>query len=506
MSALGRIGKLFGAQNAGQLLNIFTQLLLPPAIMYPYGAEAGLARYGQWVALAQVLTYLSTFNYGVQTYANMQMTIHYNRGELKEAREVQSAGLRILLATFVLFNSGLLVVFFLPIDSWLRLTIPLHEAQLTLYFLGCQIVAGMVFGFFSGGYMAVALAHRSAHLSNLNQLVIMLVLVFLALRKSPFYYLAGAQFFITLTSSLLLMLDFGRVAPDLRPTLRYWRPGILRQIIKPSLQYALLYSSNVLAYAWPSILIQRMLGPSVLAVFNLTRTVYSMSRRLLYIMTNSIGPEITLAFGKRDWPRLHRLYEYSERLILLMTVPITFGTMLATPLLLQLWLHKTDVFNPDICLLLALTVSVLSIKEHKYQFQFSTNEVGPVSYMTIIAYSLQLIIAVPMIRAFGMTGYLATWLVSEILQLAYLIHLNGRLFKGVATLNHKPVYRLFAIMAVCSAVLAWPLYNIDRLNLLGQGAAAGVVTLLLGYISYRTFEVEEVRALLWQKVAAFRNR
>jgi O-antigen/teichoic acid export membrane protein len=496
MSGLSRIGKLFGAQNAGQLLTILTQLALPPAMLFAYKADG----YGQWVALGSALTYLSTFNYGLQTYTNMQMTIHYNRGELQDAREVQSAGLRILLTTFVLFNTALLGVFLIPIDSWLHLTISQHDAQWTLYFLGCQIVSSMVFGFFSGGYMAISLAHRSANFANLNQLIILVAQVTLALRHAPFYYLAGSQLVVTLASALFLMFDFGRLAPDLRPTLRYWRRGILGQMLAPSAQYALLYSSNVLAYALPTLLIQRMLGGETVTRFNLTRTIYSMSRRILYLLTNSIGPEITLAFGQKDWPRMHRLYEFSERIILLMTVPVTFGTMLATPLLFQLWLHKPDLFDPNICLLLGITVSVLSIKEHKYQFQFSTNQVGPISYMTIVAYTLQLIIAVPMMRAFGMTGYLATWCINEILQLFFLLRLNERLFAATATVDRKPVYRLFALLCVTAAVLAWPLYHIRAINLFAQGALAAVVSLLLGYLSYRIFDVDEVRALLWQKI------
>ena len=336
--SLGRIGKLFGAQNASQLITILTQLLLPPAFLHAYG----ISLYGQWLALGSAIAYLSTFNYGLQTYTNMQMTIHFNRGEVQETREVQSAGLRILLATFVIFNTALLVIFLIPLDSLLQLTISRHEAQLTLYILGCQIVSGMVFGFFSGSYMVVGLAHRGANFSNLNQLLVMLLQLGLTAARAPFHYIAGAQLVLTLTGAMLLVVDFGRQAPQIRPSLRYWKKGALVQVLKPSAHYALLYSSNVFAYQLPTLLMQRLLGPAAVVVYSVTRTVYSMSRRILYLLTNSIGPEITIAFGQGDWKKLHKLYEFSERIILLMTVPITFGSMLATPLILQLWLHKGD--------------------------------------------------------------------------------------------------------------------------------------------------------------------
>src|SRR5579875_349947 len=180
--SLRRIGKLFAANNLGQIITVLTQLLLPPAFLHAFGESL----YGQWLALSAAVAYLTTFNYGLQTYTNMQMTIHYNRGELQETREVQSAGLRILLSAFAIFGVALLVIFFIPLKSLLHLTIPEREAQWTLYILGCQVIAGMVFGFFNGSYMVIGVPHRGANFSNLNNLFIMLLQVALAWRHSPF--------------------------------------------------------------------------------------------------------------------------------------------------------------------------------------------------------------------------------------------------------------------------------------------------------------------------------
>ena len=145
--SLGRISKLFAAQNASQLVSLLTQLLLPPIFLHNYGVTV----YGEWLALSSAVGYLSTLNYGVQTYTNMQMTIHYNRGELEECVHLQSGGLFILLVVFVSLAVLLCAVFFIPINAWLHLQLPLREAQTILYLLGLQIVVSMVFGFFKIG-------------------------------------------------------------------------------------------------------------------------------------------------------------------------------------------------------------------------------------------------------------------------------------------------------------------------------------------------------------------
>ncbi len=495
---LRRIAKLFAAQNANQLVVMAQQLLLPPAFI----ATIGISRYGQWLALSAAISYLGTFNYGLQTYTNMQMTIHYNRGELQECREVQSAGLRILLGAF--FGSAvlLLVVFAIPLTRWLHLTISPLSAHVTLYLLGMQIMASMLFGFFSGSYMVFGEAHRGAHYSNINQLLGMLAIVALVWMHEPFPVIAAGQVAVTLAMAALLSFDLPRRCPDLKPSLRYWRKGALGSILRPSGHYMLLASSNLLAYQVPVILMQYLLGPTIVVAYSVTRTVYSLSRRLLYLVTNSLSAEITMIYGQQDWPRLHRLYALSERVILLMTPPITFGSMLATPLLLQIWLHQGKLFRPGICITLGLTISILSIKEHKYQFQFSSNKVESISWQTLFAYGLTSLISIPLMPKFGIQGYLATWLLSETIQLFYLLHLNDRLFSGQATLDHKPVYQMLAIMVGCTALLAWPILHIRSVPYLWQGVAAVSTTLVLTAFCYWIFQVDELRSMLWSKLAS----
>jgi O-antigen/teichoic acid export membrane protein len=492
-----RIVKLFAAQNANQIVVMVTQLLLPAAFIRVFGTNT----YGQWIALSAAVSYLGTFNYGLQTYTNMQMTIHYNRGELQECRYTQSAGLRILLSAF--FGAALLlsVIFLLPIASWLHLTISATAAHWTLYFLGMQVMSSMLFGFFSGSYMVFGEAHRGAHFGNANQLFSMIVMVSLVSLHQPFPFIAAGQMSVTLSMALFLCFDLGRRAPDIKPTIRYWKAGSLGSILKPSAQYMLLASSNLIAYQLPVLLMQRLLGPGAVVVFSVTRTIYSMSRRILYLVTNSLSAEITLIYGQQNWPRLAKLYDLSERIILLLTPPITFGSMLATPLLLQIWLHKGQLFNPGVCITLGLTISILSIKEHKYQFQFSSNTVNEISWLTLISYTVMSLVAVPMMKWFGLQGFVTTWLFFETAQLFYLLHLNDKLFLGHAKLNHKPVTQLFLMLTACTLAFIWPVYHVASFNYALQVLFSVGATAIIGALCYWLFQVDEVRGMLWGKLA-----
>jgi O-antigen/teichoic acid export membrane protein len=494
--SLGRISKLFAAQNVTQVVSLLTQLLLPPIFLHSYG----VALYGEWLALSAAIGYLSTVNYGIQTYTNMQMTIHYNRGEVDECIHLQSGGLFILLIVFVALAVFLCAVFFVPLDVWLHLTLPLRQAQIILYLLSLQIIAGMIFGFFSGNYMVIGYAHRGTNFNNLHLLLATLVAALLALLRLPLVWIAAAQFAVTVLLTSYLYFDFSRLAPVLRPTLRHWRKTSLRDILKPSGHYALLYSSNILGYQLPVIVIQRVLGPLAVVTFSVTRTIYSMSRRLPSVVTNSIGPEVTITYGEQNWKKLRRLYELSERVVLLLIPPVCFGAMLFTPLLLVLWLRKGSLYDPWVCLLFGVTIAIQSVKEHKYQFQFSTNQVRELAYMTPIAYGAMLLLSIPAMIWVGLPGMLIAWAVAEFGQLLYLLQLNRQLFGSEVTLSYRMVGVLMVFLAAGAVACIWPVFHIASMGLSRQALIASAVSILSLAVSYWLFGVDEVRTLLWERI------
>jgi O-antigen/teichoic acid export membrane protein len=494
--SLGRISKLFAAQIVTQVISLLTQLLLPPIFLHSYG----IGFYGEWLALSAAIGYLSTFNFGIQTYTYMQMTIHYNRGEVEECVHLQSGGLFILLVVFVTMGLLLCGVFLIPLSALLHLKLPLREAQIILYLLGLQLLVGMVFGLFSGSYMVIGQAHRGANFANLNQLGATLVTGLLAILRSPLTWIAAAQLLAMVLLTVYMYFDFSHLAPVLRPTLRHWRKTSLCNILKPSVHYALLYSSNIFGYQLPIIVIQRVLGPVAVVTFSVTRTIFSMSRRLPSLVTDSIRPEVTITYGERNWKKLRQLYEMSERLVLLLILPVCLGAMLFTPLLLALWLRKESLYDPRVCLLFGITIALQSMKEHKYQFQFSTNQVRELSYMTVIAYGAMLLVSIPAMMWFGLPGMVMTWAAAELGQLVYLLQLNRRLFGREMELSYRLVGILIAFLAVGTAAAVWPVFHLATMSLPRQAIIASAGTLLTLAISYWVFGVDEVRTLLWQRL------
>ena len=232
-----------------------------------------------------------------------------------------------------------------------------------------------------------------------------------------------------------------------------------------------------------------------------------MSRRVLTVISNSIGAEITTMYGGEDWSKLGKLYDLSERIVLMLTPAMAFGTMLATPLLLHIWLehgkiHSASIYHPGICLGLGLIISMLGIKEHKNQFLYSANKIVSLAWQTFGTYSVMIVLTLLLLPRFGMQGFLIPWLLAETFLVLYALHKTDQLFADHVLINHRPVYVMFAIMAICAALIDWPLHHIVALPYLAQGAIAISVALMMIVLCYKIFEVDALREMLWAKLSA----
>ena len=88
------------------------------------------------------------------------------------------------------------------------------------------------------------------------------------------------------------------------PKLQFTSRARLMDILRPSGYFGMLFSVTFLVYQVPVVILQRLLGPTNVVVFSITRTIYSMSRQALTSLSTALGPEITELFGKGNWPGL----------------------------------------------------------------------------------------------------------------------------------------------------------------------------------------------------------
>jgi len=359
--------------------------------------------------------------------------------------------------------------------------------------LACQLLLNILFGYFTGIFMGVALAHRGIHWGNFQTLLTSLSLLACVALKLPFPVLAGVQVLAMLVSIIAVLIDLRRTAPDLFPSLRYWDGSVISEILKKSGYFGLIEISSFLTYQVPLVVIQRFLGPVAVAGFIVMRLIFSMCRQVLAMFTQSMGAEITTMFGRRDWPALSRLYDYSERFIFFLIPLVNTGVLMISPVLITVWMHKkAELFSPYPYVLAAAISMVISLKEHKFQFQFSTNTHEELARIMFGSYIAMTVISLATVPWLGVVGFLWTWLLVETFQMIFIVRLNIKLFMEIEPLEFTFLRRLIGICVPSLLLALLLLQKTASFTLLWQisiGILAGAV---VAGIAWQLFGVRDV--------------
>ncbi|WP_419804601.1 lipopolysaccharide biosynthesis protein [Terriglobus sp.] len=503
--SLRRLLQILLTGFVGQGLTVLSQLLVPPFFFkfYPSGIEV----YGEWLALSAAVNYLGTLNYGIQSYASNQITILYNGGDVPGARTVQASALRLLLLIASFFAIAGLIVFVLPVAGWLRLRhVGPGAAAITLYLLILQISSNMFLSLLTNSYMAVGLLHRGNYISSAQRLLMILSMATAIYFRASFPTLAALQLASYVIFFGFALVDLRRIAPALVPRLSDGSWSTVRTILKPSGHFGLISVAGFLTWQGPILVIVRVMGPATVALFGVVRVVFQMSRQLLSMASSVFAQDITLMVGRQDWPRLRRLYDLSERLVLFLIPVVSIGSLLLCPLLFTVWLHKPHLYQPELCFLMAIVSAVLGLKEHKTQFQSSSNEHEELSTFILIGYSIMLGVSVPVMHRFGLPGFILTWLVWEIIQTAGVVRLNTRLFPAEHRFGKHLLWRFCGFIVAAFAAVAWPALREAHWSLPFGVASACLISCLLAAAAWPTFQMTELLRVLRERIHRRRLR
>lgn len=499
MGSFKLILKNLAAIFTSNVISILIELVQLPLFLHSYGKMV----YADWLALSSAISYLSTLNFGLQTFVNQDLAIRYNRGEMDGFHVRQSSALRALIGTAMLAAAGCLVIFFLPIERWLNLSLSHFAATLALYFIALQILMGsLIFNYFSNAYMGVGLSHRGNNWNNAQRFSNGVLLCVMALMREPLYALAIGQFVLYVVLFVFLLIDLKRKASPIFPTLKYWDRSALTGMLKPSAYFALIYAGNFLAYEMPILLLRKFAGAVPVIMFNSGRKIFSSGRQILTGLTQSIGPEVTRIYGQGNWDRLYKLYDYSERVIFFLVASLNVPLFLASPFLIQVWSRQKGLFDLPSYALLGMTAVMICIKEHKMQFQFSTNTHIALGRVLFITYLVMTVVSAVAIHFYGLTGFAATWLVTESFLVWDTVRQNKLLFAGREAISGGYVVRLtllaltgFALGFVLlrlQSVQAWPM---PQRVAVGAGESLAVIG-----TAWFLFHVSELSGYLKEKV------
>lgn len=298
------------ALSGSHLIGSLANLLLVPLFLARWSVET----YGQWLALFSLVAYLSSVDAGLSMAAINRLTQAWTRHDLEDyARALDSAMAFHLAAAAggaALLAAG---VWWLPLASWMRITSP--GAALTLFLLGIQMLWTVPLGLLTGIYRTTGDLARSQWIANAQKTGALAVSAAVVLAGGGMAALAAWQLLPLLAATLYAASDVRARFPGVRPGLRGADIRVLRQLIRPSLMFALITLSVAIGQQGPVVIVSSLLGGAAVAVFATSRTLANYMRQITGALNAALWPDVTRldAIGDRERLRaLHRLLVFGS--------------------------------------------------------------------------------------------------------------------------------------------------------------------------------------------------
>lgn len=412
-SRRGRVVRGFAALVCGQGIRTVGHLLLVPLYLRYWSPTA----YGEWLALASLVAYLSAFDLGVNTAGVNRLTQEYARGNLSGYARDQASALAFYA---VVAGGGILLlavlVWQLPLAGWLGLrAIPDADAAWVTWLLGAQILLAMPVGFLASIYRTTGHLAWTEWLGNARAISALAVVPLVLAAGGGMPALAAFQLLPLAAVAGFVLWHAARSWPALVPRLGLARASALVSLLAPSLLFALIGLANALTLQGAVLLIVTQLGGAAVAVFVISRTLTSLIRQVVFTVNNSLWPHLTALEATGDYHRLRSLHRLSVQGSVALSVAVAAALWQVGDELIARWTGGRIGADPGLLQLLLIQVVLQAPWVASSVLPVAFNRPQVVAVASAVASVIGLGLAVVLLPRFGTSAVPLGLIVGEAL-------------------------------------------------------------------------------------------
>ena len=313
-----RLFENLGANALGKVIQIVNQLIWVPVFLSYWGVEL----YGEWLILSTIPAYLTLSDLGFGHAAANEMAIKDSQGLRHNALKVfQATALLIVILFFSITILGGIILSIIPFEQWLGFVqLSRQEAILTIIYLFLKIAVSQQFTLLLSGFRCEGRYSLATMINN--------VLLFSQFISVTAALIAGAGpwqvALVDFSVSISIFLLIRRFLWKQFPWIRYGLPRQLKTILKPILAPALAFLvypfTQLIVIQGTTLLTGVLLDSTTVVLYTTVRTLTNVALRLLEIMTISVWPEISIAFGEKKFDKICQLHRLGAQITLWLSV------------------------------------------------------------------------------------------------------------------------------------------------------------------------------------------
>jgi O-antigen/teichoic acid export membrane protein len=308
MSIYKSVAKNYVTNSIGLGINFFNQIAMVPLFISFWG----VSKYADWILITAFSSFFSMADMGLNTVAANEFVIKYQQKEYFICLKLWVntllyitvvGGVTILLSVIVAFTVGFKELLQVSIFSG-------FETSLIFILLLTKVFIGMYSGTYHGIFRSVSYTHISTMIENTVKFFEVFIL-FTGIWCKINILIIVVVYLVPACISIVYKHIYVRKWFKLKFSFKLVDLLLLKSFIKPSAAFMLVPLGYAVSNQGMIFVVNVLLGPVILVVFTTTRTLINFLRAVMNILAAAIWPEISVAYGKKNFSAISILYHRS---------------------------------------------------------------------------------------------------------------------------------------------------------------------------------------------------
>ena len=418
---------------ASRAIAVIVSLISVPLTIHYLGPE----RYGAWITLTSILTYLTIFDLGIGNTVANGVSEALAKGSTRLARRrVNTAYLSL---TVISIGITALIALAWPLISWpavLGIRTDTNRDEISMAAATAIMIVLASFPL-SVTPRVMGACHKVTISNFWNSVgsVASLLLLFFATRiKSGLpglvWAVSGSTLIVGICSTVWLYKHFSW----LRATIYDVKWSGVRELFGTAMPFFAVQISGIILFQTDNLVIAQVLGASAVTPYNVTWKLFSYASILQVIALPTLWPAYSDAFARRDFKWVRKTYRYNLLIAVGTTAVFVLVLFLVSRKFILIWAGPSAVPSMGLVLGMGIWTIVSSVSWCESCLLGAAGQVKGQALYSGIGSIVNLISSILLARIFGLLGIILGTLVAY--ALCILIPQTAdvmKLLKGVPT-------------------------------------------------------------------------
>ena len=391
-----------GATALAPVATVLVQVGSVPLLLHAWGA----ARYGDWLLLSAIPSYLTLSDLGFGAASGSDMSMRVAADDREGAlRTFQSSWVLVTAVSVVALLLAFLSVWWVPWQRWLKLSsVSSIQAAAILLVLAAYVVVAQQNGVTESGYRCDGHFAAGTFWGTVLRLAEVAATTTVAVLGGSLLAVASTCLIARCLGTIGYALLMRHKSPWIRYGIRHARVETIKQLAAPAFGFMAFPIGYALSLQGFAIVIGALLGPVAVVAFSTLRTLSRLNVQLAGVIKSGLWPELSRAFGEGDVSLARSLHRRACQASIGFSLLGGVLLWISGPFLYQVWIGHRVTFDPTCFHVLLLVTVTNSLWDTSAVIPISTNDHVRIALAFAGTTALSLGIACVLVSRMGIVG------------------------------------------------------------------------------------------------------